>query len=30
MTRKEAEEHLPFKKVDQRKLRDVNKKVNAV
>ena len=26
----EAEEYLPFKKVDQRKLRDVTKKVNAV
>ena len=25
-----ADEYLPFKKVDQRKLRDVNKKVNAV
>ena len=25
-----TEEHLPFKKVDQRKLRDVTQKVNAV
>ena len=30
MIRNEAEEYLPFKKVDQRKLRDVTKKVNAV
>ena len=29
MTRNETEEYLPFKKVDQRKLRDVIKKVNA-
>ena len=28
--RNETEEYLPFKKVDQRKLRDVTKKVNAV
>ena len=28
--RNETEEHLLFKKVDQRKLRDVTKKVNAV
>ena len=26
----ETEEYLPFKKVDQRKLRDVTNKVNAV
>ena len=30
MIRNEAEEYLPFKKVDQRKLRDVTKKVNGV
>ena len=30
MIRNETEEYLPFKKVDQRKLRDVTKKVNAV
>ena len=30
MIRNETEEYLPFKKVDQRKLRDVIKKVNAV
>ena len=30
MIRNETEEYLPFKKVDQRKLRDVNKRVNAV
>ena len=30
MIRNESEEYLPFKKVDQRKLRDVIKKVNAV
>ena len=29
MIRNETEEYLPFKKVDQRKLRDVTKKVNA-
>ena len=28
--RNETEEYLPFKKVDQRKLRDITKKVNAV
>ena len=28
--RNETDEYLPFKKVDQRKLRDVTKKVNAV
>ena len=30
MIRNETEEYLPFKKVDQRKLRDVTKKVNAM
>ena len=30
MINNETEEYLPFKKVDQRKLRDVTKKVNAV
>ena len=30
MIRNETEEYLPFKKVDQRKLRDVTKKVNAL
>ena len=30
MISNETEEHLPFKKVDQRKLRDVTKKVNAL
>ena len=30
MIRNETEKYLPFKKVDQRKLRDVTKKVNAV
>ena len=30
MTRNETDEYLPFKKLDQRKLRDVTKKVNAV
>ena len=30
MIRNEAEEYLPFKKVDQRKLRYVTKKVNTV
>ena len=30
MIRNEREEYLPFKKVDQRKLRDVTRKVNAV
>ena len=30
MIRNETEEYLPFKKVDQRKLRNVTKKVNAV
>ena len=30
MIKNETEECLPFKKVDQRKLRDVTKKVNAV
>ena len=30
MIKNETEEYLPFKKVDQRKLRDVTKKVNAV
>ena len=30
MIRNEAEKYLPFKKVDQRKLRDVTKKVNPV
>ena len=30
MIRNETEEYLPSKKVDQRKLRDVNKRVNAV
>ena len=30
MIRNETEEYLPFKKVDQRKQRDVTKKVNAV
>ena len=30
MIRNETEEYLPFSKVDQRKLRDVTKKVNAV
>ena len=30
MIRNETEEYLPFKKVDQRKLRDVTKKVNTV
>ena len=30
MIKNETEENLPFKKVDQRKLRDVTKKVNAV
>ena len=30
MTRNETEEYLPFKKVDQKKLRAVTKKVNAV
>ena len=30
MIRNETEEYLPFKKVDQKKLRDVTKKVNAV
>ena len=30
MIRNETEEYLPFKKVVQRKLRDVTKKVNAV
>ena len=29
MVRDETEEYLPFKKVDQRKLRDEAKKVNA-
>ena len=29
MIRNETEEYLPFKKLDQRKLRDVTKKVNA-
>ena len=30
ITRNEADEYLPFKKLDHRKLRDVTKKVNAV
>ena len=30
LIRNETEEYLPFKKVDQRKLRDVTKQVNAV
>ena len=30
MTRNETDEYLPFKKLDQRKSRDVTKKVNAV
>ena len=30
MIRNETEEYLPFKKVDQRELREVTKKVNAV
>ena len=30
MIRNETEKYLPFKKVDERKLRDVTKKVNAV
>ena len=30
MIRNKTEEYLPFKKVDQRKLRDITKKVNAV
>ena len=30
MIRNETEEYLPFKKVDQKKLKDVTKKVNAV
>ena len=30
MIRNETEEYLPFKKVDQRKLRDVTKKVNTM
>ena len=30
MIRNEIEKYLPFKKVDQRKLRDKTKKVNAV
>ena len=30
MIRHETEEQLPFKKVDQRKLKDVTKKMNAV
>ena len=30
MIRNKTEEYLPFKKVDQRKLRDVTKKVNAL
>ena len=30
MIRNEAEEYLPFKKVDQRRLRDTTRKVNAV
>ena len=30
MIRNEREEYLPFKKVNQRKLRDVTEKVNAV
>ena len=30
MIRNETEEYLPLKKIDQRKLRDVTKKVNAV
>ena len=30
MIRNETEEYLTFKKVDQRKLRDVTKKVNAM
>ena len=30
MIRNETEKYLPFKKVDQRKLRDVTKKMNAV
>ena len=30
MIRNETEQYLPFKEVDQRKLRDVNKRVNAV
>ena len=30
MINNETEEYLPFKKVDQRKLRDVTKKVNTV
>ena len=30
MIRNETEEYLPFKKVDQKKLRDVTKKVNVV
>ena len=30
MIRNETEEYLPFNKVDQRRLRDVTKKVNAV
>ena len=30
MIRNETEEYLPFKEVDQRKLRDVTEKVNAV
>ena len=30
MIRNETEEYLAFKKVDQRKLRDVTKKVNAM
>ena len=29
MIRNETEKYLPFKKVDQRKLRDVTKKMNA-
>ena len=30
MINNETEEYLPFKKVDQRKLRDITKKVHAV
>ena len=30
MIRNKTQEYLPFKKVDQRKLRDITKKVNAV
>ena len=30
MIRNETEQYLPFKKVDQRKLRDITKKVNVV